>query len=120
MATAVKYLIEDNYYLIPEDLGWAIAKWDGDYRKDGVENVKWMGYFPSAKKALTWYYADRCRRKAIEYYADRGRSTATEAHIATVEELLEHLIAEERTVQCRLLSLLHKVEVEIGYEAEGH
>lgn len=92
-----KFLIEDNYYLIPEQYDFAIGRLTG-IRKDGGDDIDFLLFHKSIAGALKWYYADKARRIAGE-----GRGT-------TIQDLLEDLIAEQKKTRETLEKLLRDLE----------
>lgn len=93
-----KFLIEDNYYLIPEQYDFAIGRLIG-IRKDGGDNIDFLSFHKTIEGALNWYYADKARRTAGE-----GRGT-------TIQDLLEDLIVEQKKTRETLEKLLRDLEV---------
>ena len=94
-----KFLIEDDYYLIPEERDWAIARFRGGIRKDGSDDIDYLTFHQTIEQALQWYFADKARRMA-------GKCGGT-----TIQQLLEHLTVEQAKTRKTLETLLHNVEV---------
>lgn len=93
-----KFLIEGNYYLIPEQYDYAIGRLIS-IRKDGGDDIDFLSFHKTIEGALNWYYADKARR------------TAGGCRGATIKELLEHLITEQKKTRETLEKLLRDLEV---------
>ena len=93
-----KYLIEDDYYLIPEQYDFAVGRLLG-IRKDGGDDIDFLSFHKTIEGALNWFYADKTRR------------TAGGCRGATIKELLEHLIVEQKKTRETLEKLLRELEV---------
>lgn len=96
-APTTKYLIEGNYYLIPEQYDFAIGRLTG-IRKDGGDDIDFLSFHKSIAGALNWYYADKARR------------TAGECRGTTIQDLLEYLIVEQKKTRETLEKLLRDLE----------
>lgn len=96
-APTTKFLVEGNYYLIPEQYDYAIGRLTG-IRKDGGDDIDFLSFHKSIAGALKWYYADKARRAAGEC---RG---------TTIQDLLEDLIVEQKKTRETLEKLLRDLE----------
>ena len=96
-APTTKFLIEGNYYLIPEQYDYAIGRLIS-IRKDGGDDIDFLSFHKTIEGALNWYYADKARRTAGE-----GRGT-------TIQDLLEDLIAEQKKTRETLENMLRDLE----------
>lgn len=93
-----KFLIEDDYYLIPEERDWAIARFRGVIRKDGTDDIDYLTFHRTIEQAMQWYFADKARRTAVKCSG------------TTIQQLLEQLTIEQAKTRKTLEILLQNVE----------
>lgn len=64
----MKYLIEDNWYLVPDDYSWALGKHAGGFdKKTGEPHVRLMTFHETPEQALNYYLRQKQREKAIDH-----------------------------------------------------
>ena len=93
-----KYLIEGNYYIIPEQYDWAVAQFDGKVDKKGSEIIDFLSFHQTLEKALDWYYTNKALKAA---------GTGPDG---TICDLLDKLIKAQENTQETLKNLVRDLE----------
>lgn len=92
-----RFRIEGDYYIIPENYDYALAKYMGK-SKQGVDVYDFISFHNSIHQALNAYYKLNVRK------------TVMEAPDGTIHDLLDLLVKEQRKTHQTLLLLMNDIE----------